>query len=235
MIEARRRAAERRAIQNEKLSTLGLIASSIAHEVKNPLSSIKTIATVMAEDLGDRDPHAEDLRLIIGEVDRLSATAGNLLEFARPAANGAAAGSVADAIERTARLLRHRAGQKDVELRVEVAAELPPVRADGDSLREIFLNLVLNSIEAAGRGGTVTVSCRRSNGGLLAEVRDDGPGIPPEARERIFEPFFTTRADGTGLGLAIVARRVRELGGEVSFESEAGKGSTFAVKLPVEE
>jgi signal transduction histidine kinase len=232
LLQAERLAAERRALQAEKLSALGLLASSLAHEVKNPLSAIKTIATVLAEDLGEGSPHAEDLRLILGEVDRLSATTGQLLEFARPASAARAPGSVGEVLTGTLRLLRHLARQQGVALETRLEEGLPPVRADEHALREIFFNLLSNSIEAAGQGGQVTVACRRLNGCVVAEVTDSGPGIAAAVRDRLFEPFLTTKESGTGLGLYLVGRRVRELGGEVRCDSGPGRGTSFTVRLP---
>lgn len=231
LLHAARLAAERSALQNEKLSTLGLLAGSIAHEVKNPLSSIKTIATVLAEQLSG-GAHAEDLRLILGEVDRLAATTSQLLEFARPAANDGACGSVAAAVDLTLRVMRQLARQRDVTIEADFDRDLPRVRADENTLREIFFNLLSNSIDAAGPGGRVQVACRRENGCVIAEVRDSGPGIPLDLQERLFEPFFTTKEAGTGLGLYVVGRRMREMGGEVRCTSGPACGTSFVLKLP---
>jgi signal transduction histidine kinase len=231
-LQAERLAAERRALQREKLAALGLLASSIAHEVKNPLSAIKTIATVLAEQWGQDSPHAEDLRVILGEVDRLSGTTAQLLEFARSTPGSSAPGSVAEALTGTLRLVRHLARQQDVALEARLEEGLPPVRADVHSLREIFLNLLINSIDAAGRGGQVTVACRRENGCVVTEVGDSGPGLAPEVRDRLFEPFLTTKEKGTGLGLYLVGRRIRELGGQVCCASGPDRGTQFTVRLP---
>jgi signal transduction histidine kinase len=232
LLQAERLAAERRALQAEKLSALGLLASSIAHEVKNPLSAIKTIATVLAEDLGPDSPHAEDLRLVLGEVDRLAATTAQLLEFARPARGPGAPGPVSEVLGGTMRLLRHLARQRGVALEMSLEDGPTAAQADGQALREIVVNLLTNSIEAAGPGGRVTVACRRENGSVVVEVSDSGPGLPPEVRERLFEPFLTTKEGGTGLGLYLVGRRVRELGGEVRCDGAQRGGTSFTVRLP---
>jgi signal transduction histidine kinase len=223
--------AERRALESEKLAVLGLLAGSIAHEVKNPLSAIKTIATVLAEDLGPDGPAAEDLRLIVGEVDRLAVTVAGLLDLARPGGTGSG-GSVSQAVEGTLRLLRHLARQRGVALEARFDGELPLVRGGEHALREIFINLLANSLDAAGAGGTVTVDCRRDNGHVVAVVRDTGPGLSPDVRGRLFEPFASNKENGTGLGLYAVQRRVRELGGEVACHSSPGPGAAFIVKLP---
>ena len=232
VLQAERMHAERRALQNEKLSTLGLLAGSIAHEVKNPLSSIKTIASVMAEQLGPTSDHGEDLRMILGEIDRLSTTTSQLLDFARPTAAGSA-GPFLPVLDRTLHIMRHVARQHDVTIDGPPRTSLAPVNADEASLREIFFNLISNSIDAAGPGGRVSIDCREEDGYLVAEFCDTGPGIPPEMQDRLFEPFFTNKPNGTGLGLYVVARRVRELCGEIRCESSIGRGSSFIVKLPL--
>jgi signal transduction histidine kinase len=230
-LEAERIQAERRAAQSEKLSALGLLASSIAHEVKNPLSAIKTIAAVLAEDLGADSPHAEDLRLIRGEIDRLAATTTQLLEFARPAAAAGRPGCVASALGGTLRLLRPLARQHGVTVECALPDTLPPVDADEPALREIFFNLLSNAVDAAGAGGRVVVTCTAEAGDVVAEVRDNGPGIPAEVRGRLFEPFLTTKANGTGLGLYAVGRHVRQLGGTIACTSAGGE-TVFTVRLP---
>jgi signal transduction histidine kinase len=232
-LQAERGAADRRAAQAEKLSALGLLASSIAHEVRNPLSAIKTIAAVLGEDLGPDSPHAEDIRLILGEIDRLTATTNELLDRARPKVATENTRSVTTALSDTWRLLSHRAREQDVQIVWRLHDELPAVRADGQALREIFFNLLANALDAAGRGGSIAVSCTGAADGVVVAISDSGPGIPNELRERLFEPFLTTKIDGTGLGLYAVGRRVRELGGEIACVSEAGRGTTFRVRLAI--
>jgi signal transduction histidine kinase len=225
-------AAERHALQNDKLSALGLLASSIAHEVKNPLSSIKTIATVMAEDLGDDHPHAEDLRLVLGEIDRLSTTTSQLLQFARPASSRGDASHLAPVIRGMLQMMRHLARQRGVELEAALPEELPSVRVDENALREICFNLISNSIEAAGANGRVVIRCYLSDEHVVAHFQDNGPGIPPEVQDRMFEPFVSTKPLGTGLGLYTINRRVQECGGDICCESGPERGTCFTVKLP---
>jgi signal transduction histidine kinase len=233
LLHAERLDAERRAVQGEKLAALGLLASSVAHEVKNPLSAIKTIATVLAEDLGPADPHAEDLRLILGEVDRLAATTTQLLDFARPRVGDGRLGCAVAALSSTLAVLRHLARQREVVLDASIPSDLPHLRADDQAIREIFFNLVSNALEAAGRGGRVAVACVAEDGHLVTRVRDTGPGLPAAVRERLFEPFLTTKETGTGLGLHVVGRRVRELGGSITCGDGSEGGATFIVRLPI--
>jgi signal transduction histidine kinase len=210
---------------------LGLLAGSIAHEIKNPLSSIKTLAACLAEDLGADSPHAGDLQLIQGEIDRLARTTTGLLEFARPARAGAASASPAAALERTLAVLRHLARERGVVLDAQIDSHTAAVAMDEPALRDVFFNLLSNSIDAAGAGGRVAVGCRQENGCVVAEVSDSGPGLPAEVRERLFEPFASTKDSGTGLGLYTVARRIREAGGRIACESSP-TGTRFRIEIP---
>jgi signal transduction histidine kinase len=228
-------AAERRILENEKLTTLGLLASCLAHEVKNPLSSIKTIATVVAEQLGNDHEHAEDLAILLAEVERLSGSTSELLGIARPAERGKPCKSLPDVLAASVRFLGHEAKQQSVEVRANIDQDVPPLAADENAIREILINLLGNSIDAAGTGGVVEVTCRRNGQFAVADFSDNGPGIAAEVQDRLFEPFATTKENGTGLGLYIVDCRVREMGGEILCESAAGQGTTFTVKLPLEE
>jgi signal transduction histidine kinase len=232
VLQAKQMAAERKALEDDKLAALGLLASSIAHEVKNPLSAIKTIATVMAEDLGPDSPHAEDLCLILGEIERLTTATSQLLATARTRGGPGSPASVPEALTGTLRLLRHLASEKEIVIETRLADDLPLVQADEHALREIFINLLSNSLEAAGPGGRVIVDCRRTDGFVVTEVSDTGPGIPEETRRRLFEPFFTTKRTGTGLGLYAVGRHVGALGGAVECRSWPGAGTSFTIKLP---
>jgi len=236
-LQTERLLAERRALQNEKLSTLGLLAGSIAHEIKNPLSSIKTLATVMAEDLGPASPHTEDLRLILGEVNRLSTITNQLLSFVRPAPSTPLGCAVGPLIETTLSVMRHWAHERGVAVRLMLDDGAVCVAADEASLREVFFNLIKNAVEAAPGNGCVTVrtGIETTTDGLqqvVVEIQDDGPGLPPEVQDRLFEPFVTTKVAGTGLGLFVVARRVRELGGIIQCHSTPG-ATTFRLELPV--
>ncbi len=228
-MQAQRLAAERRAVQQEKLSTLGLLAGSIAHEIRNPLSSMKALTAVMAEDLGPDSEHAEDVAQILSEIDRLSATTTQLLAFARSEPQLDTQVRPAEILQQTMHLMRHVAKRDNISLRSEITASEETVTADVNALREVFFNLLKNSLEAAGSDGSVDVSCSTENGHIVTRVSDDGPGIAPEIQDRLFGPFATTKADGTGLGLYIVGRHVRELGGEICCRTTAEAGTEFTL------
>ena len=228
-------AAEHRVFQQEKLSVLGLLAGSLAHEIKNPLSSIKTITRVMAEELGPDSPHAEDLRMIGGEIDRLAASTSELLDAAKSPRADQALVSLSELLAPTLRLLQHLAREHGVALQVTFPEEPVVVPLDQISLREIVFNLISNAVDAVDGvrlGGSVRFVCQSDSTMVVIEVHDNGPGISPDQLGRIFDPFFTTKSTGTGLGLFVVARRVRELGGIIQCHSKPGV-TVFRVELPV--
>jgi len=232
-LQASRIEAEHRAVQQEKLSSLGLIAGSIAHEVKNPLSSIKAIATVLAEELGENSPHVEDLRLILSEINRLALTTSQLLDIARTPEETSRDGLLQESLKQTAQLLSYLARQHHSQISIDIPDNLPAVAVDEGTLREIFFNLIVNSIEATGVDGKIDVTCNVDGQTIVTTIRDNGPGLSPLVKERLFEPLLTTKKSGTGLGLYIVGLRVRACGGEITCESAPARGTTFFVRLPL--
>jgi len=229
-LQSMRLEAERRALQNEKLSMMGLLAGSIAHEIKNPLSSIKTIASVMAEDMNGTD-HAEDVQLILGEINRLSETTRDLLAFARPDDDTQAETNPLSILRQIERIVKHSARERGVTLAFESRVENAAVMASDNALKQIYFNLISNSLDAAGRDGTVDVKCARDDKHFVTTVSDNGPGISPEIQDHLFEPFQTDKVNGTGLGLYIVGQRVKELNGVIRCRSSE-QGTTFEVRLP---
>lgn len=182
---------------------------------RTPLSSIKTIACVLSEQYGEDHPQSEDLRLIVNEVDRMSATASHFLRFARPAPLGNDSTCIAGVIANTAQVLASLAKEKGVVVDCHCPAHLPPVMADENSARTIVFNLMLNAIKAAGRSGQVGVIADKCDSFIVITVWNDGPGIAPEVYDQLFNPFVTSKPAGTGLGLYIVRRTVEQLGGEI--------------------
>jgi signal transduction histidine kinase len=227
---------ERELAESERLASLGQMAATVAHEVKNPLSAIKSIVQVMREDEAVAREYDYDLNLITGEVDRLSRSVSQLLSFSRPAVVAAAPASLRELVEGVLMLTRAEAEARAVQVSVSLPAG--PL-LDGEAaaaLKEILLNLTLNALQAIERGGAMQISSAQDDKGQLRiSVTDDGAGVPPDLREKIFDPFFTTKQRGTGLGLAIVARRVRELGGAIRCQSPVadGHGARFDIVLPL--
>lgn len=238
-LEQARQTAERRAIQQEKLSTLGLLSGSLAHELKNPLSSMKTIATLLKEDLGDNAEQCKDVELIVGEIDRLTQTTQRLLDFSRPS-DATFVGVAPDkVIERLLHILSHLARQHGVKVTVDLQMGNAIVGSTDSTLSEILFNLIKNAIEAVretqGPDVNISTGLKVHDGESTAIIRiaDNGSGISAELQDHIFEPFVTGKPDGTGLGLYLVGERVRELNGTISCSSES-TGTVFEVKLPVQ-
>ena len=238
---------ERELASRERLATLGQMATTVAHEVKNPLSSIKSIAQVMREEAALSD-YDRDLGLIVSEIDRLNRTVSQLLAFSRPSNADPRPVALRDLIETTLALLGNEARERGVDLSAEIKADAILTGAQGAALREALSNLVVNAVQATERGGRVKVesdaetyaaqagNSRRASERLVISVTDTGPGITPEVQRRVFEPFYTTKARGTGLGLAIVQRRVVEMGGKVELTSPVieGHGTRFRLVVPFE-
>jgi signal transduction histidine kinase len=225
---------ERKVAEGERLAALGQMAATVAHEVKNPLSAIKSIAQVMSEDEALKSQHARDLSLIVGETDRLSKSLTQLLSFASKQPPASPPCRADELLRSVNSLFRLEAGEKNITLECRATT---PLNLDGvqtAAVRDALSNLVLNALQSTPRGGTVTIESFVDKNEIVFAVSDSGPGIAAELRARIWEPFFTTRQRGTGLGLAIVRKRVEEAGGTARLvSSNNGKGSRFEVRLPV--
>jgi signal transduction histidine kinase len=223
-------------VQRERLAALGELSAIVAHEVRNPLAAIfNSVATI--RHLIDSSSPALRLVDIVGEeADRLNRMVDELLDFARPPSPSPTPVRLPRLLEDSVRgALADSRGPVEVQWAVDTA--VPPVLADERMMRQAFLNLALNAVQAMPKGGTLRVGARRADGPLpevQVEISDTGPGIPPEVRARIFEPFFTTKAKGTGLGLALVKRIVESHSGRLALESQPGQGTTFRLFLPCE-
>ena len=233
----RRFQVERRMIQSEKLSTLGLIAGSLAHELRNPLSSIRTIASLTMEELGPEHVNRQDLSIIVSEIDKLSQTTTRLLDSARPADERANSVTPDLVIGKLLVLLTPLARQLHVDLRHSLNCPNVEVSGSETAMSEVFFNLIKNGIEAATGRPDAWVQIESSAGqGIEASleilVSDNGPGIANELLDTLFEPFVTGKSEGTGLGLFVVADRIREMNGSIKC-SRCGDSSTqFRVSFP---
>lgn len=232
-------AMERKMYENDKLSSLGRLSASIAHEVKNPLSSIKTITQVMKEDLPKNDPNQEGLSLVVEEIDRLSRVVKQLLLFARPHTGTLTKVRLNEVLNNVLLLLRHEAERNRVTIHNKMEGSEIWLVSDKDALSEIFFNLIHNGIQAIPEGGTVSIEHkietpdnREDHPRLKIYVSDNGPGIAPSERDKMFEPFYTTKQTGTGLGLTIVKNRLQKLRGDIRI-CEGRPGAVFEVDLPL--
>ena len=231
---------ERELAERERLALVGQMAASISHNLKNPLGSMKTILQVQLENPELPDSMRAETKMVLEEIGRLSGKLNQLLQFSRPAVRGGSMAGSCDArvvIEEVAGVLSHEAERRGINLLMRVSGENYWVAVSAEAFNDIVSNLLVNGLEAATRGGHVSVSAAPQDGACILAVEDDGPGIPATLREKILQPFFTTKSQGTGLGLAIVARRAAEFGGKVDWESPVrdGRGTRFRVTLPLEE
>ena len=225
---------ERELAERERLASLGRMAATVAHEIKNPLSAIKSIAQVMREDEGLRTEYERDLGLIVGETDRLSQSVTQLLSFARKESPAAQPQTVEELLRSVVDLFQANAREQGITLECEVNVEADLTGRSVSALRDALSNLLLNALQATPHGGKVRLTAASSNEDLMISVQDTGTGVPPDLRERIWEPFFTTRQRGTGLGLAIVRKRLQEVGGSATLEvSNNGRGALFQLRVPL--
>jgi signal transduction histidine kinase len=226
---------ERKLAEGERLAALGQMAATVAHEVKNPLSAIKSIAQVMSEDEALKTQHTRDLSLIVSETDRLNNTVTQLLSFARTQTPAASPRKAADVVGTVVNLFRAEAEEKGVILRSSVQCDATLDGVQTSAVRDALSNLLLNGLQATPRGGVVSIDCAAVQKSVVFTVSDGGPGIPEALREKVWQPFFTTRQRGTGLGLAIVRKRMQEAGGSaVLTPASNGQGARFELRVPIQ-
>jgi signal transduction histidine kinase len=225
---------ERELAERERMAGLGQMAATISHNLRNPLSSMKTVLQVQLENPDLPLDARRDCTLVVSEIDRMSAKLTQLLRYAKPSVNGERVAAVALA-RQTASLFGRDAERRNIRMEFDQPRDEIFVRASEDSLGEVLSNLIVNAMEAQPNGGRVRVGL--SSDAEWAEIRvdDDGPGISEELRARIFQPYFTTKPTGTGLGLSIVARRIAEMGGTLACESPLrnGAGTRFRLTVPL--
>jgi signal transduction histidine kinase len=222
---------ERRLSRAENLAAMGRLTATLAHEIKNPLAVIRG----SAQRLGRLEPEAGRMAgFVVEETDRLSRTVKRYLEFARGDDVGGAgeSGDAAVALAATLDLLEGELRAREVTLERSTPLETAPVALDNESLKQLYLNLVLNALEAMPGGGRLAVHLAERAGRIEVGIADDGVGIPAETLKRLGRPFFTTRASGSGLGIFMARRLAESAGGELRIQSEVGRGTTCTVRFP---
>ncbi len=230
------RALRKEIARNQRLASVGRLAAGVAHEIRNPLSSIKGFATYFLQRYKDIPQDQQTAGIMIQEVDRLNRVVGQLLEFARPVALSPRPTSLKPLLERSLKLIGDRAAEKSIRLAADIAPPADEVLIDPDRINQVLLNLYLNAIEAMQPGGKLTVSAavRPETGRVEIHVDDTGCGISAEELPKIFDPYFTTKASGTGLGLAIAHNVMDAMGGELVVQSRPGHGTRFTLILPAD-
>ena len=229
------RAAQVRMVQSEKLSSLGRLAASIAHEINNPLAGILTYAKLIIrtfEGEGGDPGTVKQLRLIQRETERCTAIVRNLLDFARERPLTLKDMGVRGAIEEALALVSHQARLQNVDIEKDLQDD-GQVHADFGQLRQAFINVIINACDAMSGGGTLAVRTRRGAGTVDIEFADSGCGIAPDHLTKILDPFFTTKDKGTGLGLSVVYGIVERHNGRLEIDSQAGRGTTVRIRLPL--
>jgi signal transduction histidine kinase len=230
-LEQSRLAAERR-------SYVGLLASGLAHEIRNPLNAMNMNLQMLEEDFRaseatDAEEHRALLASTMSEINRLKRLVDNFLAYARPRVPHFEARNLNEVLGEVSRFLQADFQQSGVELELDLQPLLPDVEIDETQLKQALMNLLVNARQVLKSGGRVVLRSRASaSGDVLVDVQDDGPGIPPDAREKIFEVFYSNRGGGTGLGLPIARQIVERHGGRIEVDSTEGRGTTFRIRLP---
>ncbi|HUT76881.1 MAG TPA: ATP-binding protein, partial [Polyangia bacterium] len=225
-----------RLLRSERLATTGKMAAQVTHEIRNPLSSLGLNAELLEEELAHLPPAGEArvlLRAIQSEIDRLTGITESYLAFARLPAPRAEFGDLNAAVAAAAEFLRGEFEGHEVSIGLDLDDRVGSVVFDGGQIRQALLNLILNAREAMPGGGAITLSTESRPGSVRLSVADNGPGVPPDIRERIFDAFYTTKRSGTGLGLSLVRQICLAHGGDIEYEDQSGRcGGRFTITLP---
>jgi signal transduction histidine kinase len=236
----------------DRLASLGVMASGIAHEIRNPLAGIKAMVQTFEDELAEDDPKREYMRRIVRLVNRLDKLIRTLFSYAKPSKPNRQSCNVESILVDVISLFRQKFKEKNIRLAEHVHPDLPDVFVDPSQIQQVLVNLILNSVEAIEKDGQIIISIQPVKPGEAAEVsnrapyltlgksreyieikiQDNGCGISAENLQHIFNPFFTTKSFGTGLGLSIVYQIIKENDGLINYESEDGKGATCFLYLP---
>ena len=232
--------AQAHLLHTEKLAAVGKIAATVAHEINNPLTGVFTYIKLMERRIEegrnsekDIQKYREYLATMGREVERTSAIVLNLLDFTRPKEPSRKVASINTLIDESVVLIKNKLSMNNVEIRRELGA-LPDIMVDPSQIKQVFINILVNSCEAMEKGGSLDIGSRyeEDDQAAVVEFRDTGPGIPPEILSKVFDPFFTTKEKGTGLGLSVVYGIVDRHGGKIEIQSQPGEGTRVAIRIP---
>jgi len=224
---------EEQLMHADRLAVLGELSATMAHEVKNPLAAVKGAVEILREPDSDPAEKEEFLDLLDSEVERLNRVVENYLAIARRSSIEAGQAELDEVIGSVVALVEARTSKQGITVRISRSGEDITVPVNPDLLRQVILNLLLNSIAAMHEGGVLSIDTHKVGDDLKLTVRDTGRGIDVDDQRRVFEPFFTTREGGTGLGLSIVRRIIEGLGGSVELESKRGAGTEVTLSIPL--
>ncbi len=218
-------------LQAEKLSSLGELSAGIVHEVRNPLAAIKGAVEILEDELAENSPRREFAALAKKEVERLDKLVGEFLRFARPATLSVGQNDLNRIIESVVSLVENQATAQSVSIEINLQKDLPKVSVDGEQIKQVLLNLAINSLQAMPDGGKLFFRTFSEDKFCVVEVKDTGSGIDEKVSGKIFDPFFTTKEKGVGLGLSIAHKIVSQHNGNLSVESN-NENTVFALHLP---
>lgn len=221
-------------IQSEKLAAAGQLAAGIAHEIRNPLTSLKGFLQLMKSGSSSSAKRDAYVAIMLEELGRIEQILGELLVLSRPRTVQYAKTRMKQLIRQVVLLLQPQAVMRGVEIAVQPISETAYIYCDENQIKQVLINIVKNGIESMQRGGTLSIEAAAEQDAAAIRIADQGTGIPPEALARLGDPFFTTKENGTGLGLAVSYKIVRNHGGRIEVSSKPGAGTTFTIYLPVE-
>lgn len=220
--------------RNERLAALGKMAAGVAHELRNPLSSIKGLAVLLRTKLQDDERGIETANILVKEVERLNRSIGELLEYAKPDKLNYELNFFSDVIKRSLAIMSQDLESAKIELTVSLH-DIPAIRMDKDKINQVILNLIINAVQAIKNDGRIKIRLFCEKNEAICEIRDNGKGVKKKNIHRVFDPYFTTKQDGTGLGLAMSAKIIEAHSGRIEFQSSYNVGSSVRVILPIQE
>jgi two-component system sensor histidine kinase HydH len=220
--------------RSRRLASVGRLAAGVAHEIRNPLSSIKGFATYFKERYQDIPRDQQTATIMIQEVDRLNRVVSQLLEFARPIIIKPQPTNLIALIDDSIKLIENQAAEKGIVIESSSSIQAGNIMVDPDRLNQVLLNIYLNAIESMADGGElqIEISSKSETGGIDIKISDTGCGIIAEDLTKIFDPYYTTKSSGTGLGLAIAHNIIEAIGGQIQVESQPAQGTTFKIRIP---
>jgi signal transduction histidine kinase len=220
-------------IRMDRMASLGVLASGIAHEIRNPLAGIKAMAQTLQEELDVHDSKNEYIDRIVRQVNRLDELLKSFFSYARPQRPNPVRCNIPDIVREVLPLFRRKIKLSNIIVKEVYSRDLKEIFVDFHQIEQVFFNLIINAIDAMKDGGTLTIRARLPDVYNEITISDTGIGMDLETLNNMYNPFFTTKTNGTGLGLSIVYQIILEHGGQITVDSEIGKGTTFRIFLPV--
>ena len=224
---------QQKLVEAEKLSTIGAMAAQVAHEIRNPLVTIGGFTRRLLKSIPEDDEKHRKLKIILQETERLEQIVDDVLSYARISSHKFTLGDINRVIREALVLFEPEFEDKNIKVETELADDIPQFMFDESQTKQVFINLIRNSLSVLGKGGKITIKTRRERNYCWIEFSDNGPGVPPELGDKIFQPFFTTKSSGTGLGLAISSRIIEAHKGAIWYKNNPAGGVTFYIRLPI--